>query len=280
MEIIQDAISWISHNRKRLQYIVVMDTHVKFALLWLTFVIGSFSYDFCPLPQSYFSNKKNIFNTVFVKKGWGWTGIFLLGYIICIIIKQKINNICIIIRQISRLIVYTIEWYIFTEFFEYINKMTGKCLGSNTTDNITACVKGGFIWNGFDISGHTYILTLMTLIINHELNKTISLNIDIGSEEGSEQISKEYVILGTRIPKNVIDNLLEILSVSLVLLMILWEIMLFFTCAYFHTLVQKLLGILLGLLSFYIPNRYIFKNNHAWLPMPAGLLNQTKDADI
>ena len=280
MNIVQDAVSWISHNRKRLQYIVVMDAHVKFALLWLTFVIGSFSFDFWPLPQSYFSNKKNIFNTVFVKRGWGWTVVFLLGYIMCITIKQKINNIYIFIRQISRLVVYTIEWYIFTELFQYIHKMTGKCLGSNTTDNITACVKEGFIWNGFDISGHTYILTLMTLIINNELNKTFSLNIGIGSEEGSEQISKEYVILWKKIPRNVIDSLLEILSVSLVLLMILWEIMLFFTCAYFHTLVQKLLGILLGLFSFYIPNRYIFKSNHAWLPVPAGLLNQTKDTDI
>ena len=280
MNIVQDAVSWISHNRKRLQYIVVMDAHVKFALLWLTFVIGSFSFDFWPLPQSYFSNKKNIFNTVFVKRGWGWTVVFLLGYIMCITIKQKINNIYIFIRQISRLVVYTIEWYIFTELFQYIHKMTGKCLGSNTTDNITACVKEGFIWNGFDISGHTYILTLMTLIINNELNKTFSLNIGIGSEEGSEQISKEYVILWKKIPRNVIDSLLEILSVSLVLLVILWEIMLFFTCAYFHTLVQKLLGILLGLFSFYIPNRYIFKSNHAWLPVPAGLLNQTKDTDI
>lgn len=280
MNIIQGAVLWISHNRKRLQYIVVMDSHVKFALLWLTFVIGSFSYDFFPLPQSYFSNSKNIFNTVFVKRGWGWTVVFLLGYIICITIKQKINNISIFIRQISRLVVYTIEWYIFTELFEYIHKMTGKCLGSNTTNNIAACVKEGFIWNGFDISGHTYLLTLMTLIINNELNKTVSLNIGVVSEEDSEKISKEYVILGKRIPKNVMKCLLEIVSVSLVLLMILWEIMLFFTCAYFHTLVQKLLGILLGLLSFYIPKRYIFKGNHTWLPMPVGLLNQTKDTDI
>ena len=91
-----EIVLWISANRERLQNMFVMRRNIKFTLIWITFVIGSFFHDYLPLPASYFSKKGNIFNVYFVKKGWGWTFFLLFGYINSLLIKQKVYNLSLI----------------------------------------------------------------------------------------------------------------------------------------------------------------------------------------
>ncbi|KAM7436259.1 fat storage-inducing transmembrane protein 2 [Porites harrisoni] len=52
---------------------VLVSPGFKAAIYWLVILTGSFLHDFLPFPQSYLSNKRNVFNVYFVKLGWGWT---------------------------------------------------------------------------------------------------------------------------------------------------------------------------------------------------------------
>ena len=45
----------------------------KAAIYWLVVMAGLFIHEFLPLPQSYLSNNRNVFNIYFYRLSWGWT---------------------------------------------------------------------------------------------------------------------------------------------------------------------------------------------------------------
>lgn len=272
------VIQWIVLNREHLQKMLVMRRNTKFTLIWITFVIGSFLHDYFPLPGSYFSNRKNFFNVYFVKKGWGWTLVLLSGYISSLLIKQKVNNWHTFYKHLSRLGVTTVLWFIFTTAFEIIENYTGACLGEANLLYKNVCIKKEFLWDGFDISGHCFLLAFCILIINEELN--CSTNILTCNHNGVVHSTEPNrgkgirVIFGIRIREEVFEQAIEWLGFILLLLMVLWEIMLFFTCLYFHTLSQKLLGFSLGALSFYASYMCIFQIEHKFAPCAPSMIAQ------
>jgi len=276
-----EKFEWIFTNQLRLRLIIIMKTNVKFALLWLVFVVGSFIHDFFPFPQSYFSDSKNFLNVYFVKIGWGWTSGLLLLYITCTLIKQNVNNTKTYWKHYSRIIVYTIAWYICTTFFEYIETLTGTCLGDDAVLAVQSCRKHGYLWNGFDISGHCFLLTFCVLNINKELNGTLNLKIEQDNESYEEDDRKSKVdfkqIAGYAINTEYVNICYDVCVNALLILMVLWEIMLFFTCVYFHTLLQKLLGMLFGVAVTYICHK-IFNMNHPMLPTSVKLIHSKKQS--
>lgn len=268
---LKEVAGWIATNRGFLQRLLVMKKSIKFTLLWVNFVIGSFVHDFIPFPQSYFSNRKNFFNSFFVKKGWGWTFLLLLAYISIVLIKQKIMSLKTVYKHLSRLIVTTFFWYVFTTMFDVIENWTGMCSGNSSFTTKKDCVKGDMIWDGFDISGHVFLLTFCIMIINEELNcsdivSNIHMNGRISSSEQNDPTIGERNVFGVKIKEEIFEHLIEVLSLLLVLLMILWEMMLLFTCLYFHSLLQKLLGFLCASFSFYTSYYVVFQLKHKYAP--------------
>ena len=263
-------------NRKRLQKVLVMRKNIKFTLIWITFVIGSFFHDYLPLPSSYFSNPKNFFNQFFVKKGWGWTFFLLSGYISSLLVKQKAYNLLTLYKHLSRLFVTTFFWFAFTTAFEMINTKTGMCLGGKEIGSKYLCVSNGLLWNGYDISGHAFLLTFCILIINEELNcsnniLTLTHN---GVTRSTEIQNGKGVrnVFGFVVNEEVFEHFIEWLGLLLVLLMLLWEIMLFFTCLYFHTLSEKLIGVACGGMAFYSCYMILFKIDHRFAPCTPSMI--------
>lgn len=272
----KEGFKWLKNNRKRLQYVLVMQSNVKFTLVWMTFVIGSFSYDFVSLPQSYFSNRRNIFNVLFVKKGWGWTFFVLAGYLFCILLKKRVTNLKVFYQHFTRLFVLTIAWFLSTSIFDIVENYTGSCLGQEVLDKLN-CKENGFIWSGFDVSGHCFLLTFCILIINEELHSTNAYNLSSDDESQSNYTKEKELksmksVYGIDIEEKYIDHALEVLSVMLIVFMLLWEVMLFFTCAYFHTLLQKLCGIIAGVGCAYLCYDVIFKLESVYAPRPPSVI--------
>ena len=249
--------NFVFENRIRLQYLLIMNAKLKFTMLWCYFALGSFLHDYMPLPPSYFSLRKNLFNTVFVKKGWGWTSGLLCAFTLSLLLRKKQNSLVILWKHLIKLIILTLTWYILTSTFEVIESYTGRCVGGESLYLKETCRSNGYLWSGFDISGHCFLLTFCTMVINEELLNSMDSVLQLKSYE----LQKKHKVFGLNFSTMHLCWLVEVASGSLMLLMVLWEVMLFFTCVYFHTLLQKFLGISFGFIAWHICYRYLFNFN-------------------
>ncbi|KAK6308374.1 hypothetical protein J4Q44_G00216450 [Coregonus suidteri] len=162
----------------------------KFAALWriryirltlpLIFlgisIVGSVVKHTQIVPETYFSNRRNVVNMYFVKVSWGWTLLLLTPFILFTSYKR----LTFALRRLSSLVVATAIWYTFTEAFSYIEGTTGTCHVPEPEamdqvphhDEITSkwsCRKAGGQWDGYAISGHSFILSYSALIIAEEM---------------------------------------------------------------------------------------------------------------
>ncbi|XP_056130747.1 acyl-coenzyme A diphosphatase FITM2 isoform X2 [Lampris incognitus] len=177
----------------------------------------------------------------FVKVSWGWTLLLLTPFLL--LSNSSINrNVSFLFRRLLSLVVATAIWYVCTETFFYIEDITGSCFDSDSMDVIheeftskASCRKAGFYWQGYDISGHSFILAYSSLFIVEEMGPMAYLK--------STRLST--------LPRFV----LNLLYVSLNLIVIIWIWMFMCTSVYFHDLSHKLLGTLFGILGWYLTYR-------------------------
>ena len=223
---------------------VLMPTCFKLALYWFVVVVGSFIHDFLPLPQSYFSNKRNVLNVYFVKFGWGWTLVVLIPFISLTSSVYTSLNPLAILKHLSRMAVATWGWYFWVNLFVYIEELTGFCEGEETLISKRSCYQEGFYWDGFDISGHSFLSIYSALVIKEELQAKLYWP----SRFQHRNIAR------------LVTPLVEVFSFFAGLLLILWEFMLVFTTIYFHTVYQKVLGALIAIFTWYITYRVWYHN--------------------
>ncbi|XP_030064794.1 acyl-coenzyme A diphosphatase FITM2 isoform X2 [Microcaecilia unicolor] len=204
-------------------------------LLCIT-VIGSLFKELLPLPDSYLNNKRNFLNVYFVKVAWAWTFWLLLPFI-AITTFYLTRNQKEVLRRLSTLLIGTIIWYVCTRFFMFIENLTGSCYTSEALqdlkeehENKKACVMGGGVWYGFDISGHSFLLPYCILMI----------------------VEETAVVHELKLQKNqYIHIIVSALFVALGILALIWVWMFFCTAIYFHDIYQKLFGTAFGLLAWY-----------------------------
>ncbi len=263
IKIVQSAVG-------NLQGIFIWRSHVKVIIVWLVFVTGSFFHDFFPLPSCYLSHKRNIFNVFFVKKGWGWTCGMLTFYIVASLMTKKIKDPKQIRGNVLRLFYLTAVWYFATSVFEYIENLTGFCEGEVSIANKTDCSKQRSRWFGFDISGHCFLLTYCILILNEELQGFVSLKDKIDKRNAKDE-KKESISLTNLTTNSKHFHFMDTVSMAMTLLMILWEFMLVLTCLYYHTVYQKVLGTVFGILAWHFIYNIMCKVKHPLAP--AGPLN-------
>ncbi|KAM7405269.1 hypothetical protein PAMP_012543 [Pampus punctatissimus] len=204
-------------------------------------VFGSVLKDLELVPQTYFSSSRNALNVYFVKVSWGWTLLLLTPFLL-LSNSSFSRSVLFLSRRLLSLAVATAVWYICTETFFYIEDKTGSCFETKTMDVINkeftskaSCRQAGFHWQGYDISGHSFILAYSALFIMEETApmaylKTASLS---------------------ALPRMV----LNLLYVALNLIVIIWVWMFACTSVYFHDMDHKVLGTICGLLGWYLTYR-------------------------
>ncbi|KAJ8390202.1 hypothetical protein AAFF_G00109410 [Aldrovandia affinis] len=227
-------------------------THIRQNLPWLFLLIsvtGSITKELQLIPDSYFSNTRNVLNIYFVKVSWGWTLLLLFPFVT---LSNAFNNrgLGFVLRRLSSLAVATAIWYTCTHSFFYIEDVTGTCYESKAMQAVRSeftakadCRRADFTWHGFDISGHSFILAYSTLIIVEEMAAMINLK-DAGVQ------SQEYVNVA-----------LDLLYLALNAIVALWIWMFTCTSVYFHDIYQKLLGTTCGILGWYLTYQ-------VWYPKP------------
>ncbi|XP_024914912.1 acyl-coenzyme A diphosphatase FITM2 isoform X2 [Cynoglossus semilaevis] len=186
----------------------------------------------------------------FVKLSWGWTLLLLTPFLL-------LSNSCFsrtfLCRRLLSLVVATAIWYVFTETFFYIEDISGVCFEPSSADitkteftSKVTCRRAGFHWDGYDISGHSFILCYSALFI---------------MEETAPMASMKTTSLSA-LPRMV----LNLLYVALNLIIIMWVWMFTCTSVYFHDQTQKWLGTMCGLLPWYLTYRVWYLN-----PLSPGL---------
>lgn len=195
-----------------------------------------------PAP-GYFSDKRNMLNQYFVKLGWAWT---LAGICSLIAVTNFIENrgeYKNISSPLIRLLLMTLYWYACTHSFEWLDGASGTCEFS-PDKHVTkrSCRREGFGWHGFDISGHCFLLLLSIIFINQESQVLEKVSRRLDSFEKDDKEEASFLYINCRL-------YLRLVTIFLVFLMTLWTIMMFFTAVYFHTVLQKFLGLLFASLG-------------------------------
>ncbi|XP_049635304.1 acyl-coenzyme A diphosphatase FITM2 [Suncus etruscus] len=228
--------------------------------LMVSMLAGSCVKEFSPLPESYLSNKRNLLNVYFVKVAWAWTFCLLLPFI-ALTNYSLTGRPGLVLRRLSTLLVGTAFWYLCTTFFSSVEHYTGSCYQSMALEKVRKehrdkqqCLLAGGYWHGFDISGHSFLLTFCTLMIVEEMAVLHEVRTD-RSHGTHTAITTLVVALGS--------------------LTFIWVWMFLCTAVYFHDLSQKVFGTLFGLLGWYGMYRYWYLK-----PLSPGLPPQSSSLSL
>lgn len=206
----------------------------------LTVVLGQLVYLTDPYP-SYFGEKKNIFNVLFVRQGWLWTTIAYVAHATYVYQHSNgtNNNKQSLLKQfLLRYTLATLWWISFSQWLFGLPIMDrvfvltgGSCEGVPNGDGSAAtltsadCKTQGGRWvGGYDPSGHCFLLVHSSLLLWFEILPTLKSN--------------DYSV--SPIP-GVIKGVFALLG--------LWWWMLLMTSVYFHSFVEKLAGLIWGLIE-------------------------------
>jgi hypothetical protein len=236
---------------------------VSFAII----LIGSILKQFALAPDSYLSSSKNIFNIYFVKLGWAWT-IGLLGPFIYLTLITTHSHYRILTHHLVRLLIATGVWYIITSLFVHFEAYTGMCKREEMRGATKkVCISGGHEWQeGYDLSGHAFLLLYALLIINEEVK-----SYDKGTkivDQSTKPTTNENGDTSTNI-EGQRSKIIRILYVLLAALTILWEFMLLSTALYFHYTLHKLIAAGIAVFFWYITYYVWYRRDSSSLLYPS-----------
>jgi len=218
-----------------------------------TLCLSSF-YDHSKTSNSYFAQQNNLFNIYFVKFSWGWTLISLGVYLLVKSLITSPNSafvtdqIKISLKMLMRLLIGTAVWYYGTNAFLIVEDQTGVCGVPKYLDK-SSCRRNGFFWNGFDISGHCFLLVWCNLVITEEVQASYSKNIP----EWHAHKEKNLEVDDNKFSK------IDILFCFLSFLTVMWDVMITCTNMFFHTTCEKFLGTAIAVLCWAFLYNFIYK---------------------
>ncbi|EGW35656.1 uncharacterized protein SPAPADRAFT_58864 [Spathaspora passalidarum NRRL Y-27907] len=224
---------------------------------------------------NYYTDKRNILNQLFVKNGWAWTTIVIVVFYVSILTQSRPRKSKVIREAVIRYAVITMWWILFTQWcfglpiMDRIFVLTGgKCVvedpgrhvklfanlgnGKSVSSTISSynCkrIKGSSWEGGHDPSGHVFLLIHSSLYLFLEtaeywpgwgaLINSISSVVHNHEKTIIEKL-KQLAILGVKIH----PQLLVIGMISF------WWFMLLTTNIYFHSIAEKLVGMVYGYLG-------------------------------
>ncbi|XP_046660309.1 acyl-coenzyme A diphosphatase FITM2 isoform X1 [Homalodisca vitripennis] len=247
--------------------IMFMDTRLKVGIYLASLFVVSLLADVFPFPKTYFARKDNIFNVYFVKIAWGWTLILSVPFVVLTSSTYCCGKREKILKHLIRLAVATASWFFWVHLFAYIESTVGRCnVKGDKYQNKSACLERGLFWQGFDISGHTFILIYSSLVLIEEARAIIGWE-GIGDMLRNEEYTRTFNIKETS--SNPLRNLnsrdFEVLKfnyerytpyvrgifIGITCFIILWDSMLVSTMLYFHSMVEKFLSGCIAILMWY-----------------------------
>ena len=254
-------------------------------LCWVIVIIGSLIHDFHRPPNFYMSNRRNFFNVVFAKWSLAWTLGLVTPFMVLVYWIKSRANLKVVCKHVLRLVVAVVVWYVVTYILEWIEHLTGDCEGTDLYEKKEECQNEGLVWSGFDISGHSFLLSYCALMISEEIHavqfwpkETIYCNQNNSPNESvssSEMIvSKEMLQTRERVHVNEkfqsdlkkkpegVRYLCIMWYTVCCALMLMWIVLLVFTSIYFHTVNSKVLGSILGLSAWYLTYQVYFLSKY------------------
>lgn len=136
------------------------------------------------------------------------------------------------------------------------------------------CLKAGHFWSGFDISGHVFILIYSSLVLIEESRPIVGwdnikehLRLEDHNRKTQESSSsmnplrnlnsEEISTLRQLYQKY--TPIIKLLFVAITVLQLLWDVMLVCTMLYYHRMVEKVVGGVIAIITWYF-------TYHAWYP--------------
>lgn len=275
--VLEVFVLMIVHICKKLLF---FDTNLKIAVYLGALFLLSLIADVLTFPRSYFSRSDNIFNQYFVKIGWFWTLFLTVPYVLLTSYTTCCGKRKLIVSHLTRLLIATLFWYTWVNLFNVIETKYGRCNTKLYNDKIS-CLKNGHFWNGFDISGHCFILIYSSLVMIEEARAIVGwdrIKDYIRDESYARSIDDRSA--RTNPLKNIDSDELKILKTSyekftpyvrafliaIALLQLLWDVMLVSTIIYYHIMVEKFISGVIAILTWFVTYR-------VWYTVPFVLPN-------
>lgn len=265
--------------------VLFVDTKLKIVIYLASLFLVSLIADVIPIPKTYFSETNNIFNKYFVKMGWAWTlavtspFVILTSFTYCCGNKQKVYG------HILRLLIGTFMWFFWTKLFAWIESSYGKCIGRGpVVQTKCACLERGYLWNGFDISGHAFILIhssltiveearaiygwegIKDLIRKEEHNRTTDEDDEFDRSPLKSLSSLEFSNLKEFYNK--FTPYVRALIIAMTCLVMLWDIMLLSTIIYFHIMVEKFISGAIAIIVWFVTYCWWYPSHKYPPPLP------------
>ncbi len=167
-----------------------------------------------------------------------------------------------VLKHFARIGVSHTIWLTLTTSFVLLDEAIGTCSGDDASGR-SECLRNGHLWEGFDISGHIFLLTYCILVLTEETAgirwEVWSLYEDMWMQEHQvvnkmSDERKEQLLILHRLSTWPV-SLLELLATAQV---ILWTVMLTTTSLFFHSVFEKLLGFVLGCLAWYLTYGWLY----------------------
>lgn len=268
--------------------IIFVDAHFRIGLYMASLFLISLIGDFAPFPKTYFSRSDNLFNVYFVKLGWAWTlsacapFLYMTSRVLCADDKSRQLS-----QHLPRIVIATGFWFLWTKSFNLIENVYGRC-NVRGFDSKPNCLKAGHFWNGFDISGHVFILIYSSLVLMEEARPIVgweSIREHLRNEEYNRLTQEKtstnplHKLSNTQfqLVKQYYEQYtpyIRILFIAIAALQLLWDVMLFCTMMYYHKMVEKVLSGLFALATWFITYRVWYPLNSTLPSAPGrGLFN-------
>lgn len=263
---------------------LLFDTRLKVAIYCGIIFTVSLIADFIAMPRTYFSRSDNALNQYFVKWGWGWLLSVIVPWVVLTAHTIGCGRRPILLRHLSRIVLATVAWLAWTKLFNYVETNYGRCL--NTRDiqlqSKAKCLHSGRFWSGLDISGHTFILIYSSLILAEEGASLVGWEgiKDLVMREEHTRATPNETSTGPL--RNISNSDLEFLKkahraltpylrglfVVMTLQQLLWDIMLVSTVLYYHIMIEKFLGGVAAVITWYVTYQWWYKLTKNGLPAP------------
>ncbi|XP_055336655.1 acyl-coenzyme A diphosphatase FITM2-like [Paramacrobiotus metropolitanus] len=254
---IHPILQWVLYLSKRfLQVPPIVKASFYFGLV---IICSSLSYYLDPYRGFYFFRKESFLNQWFVKLSWGWTFYLLLAFFALAGYLESDGRIKKIKRNVARLLVGTATWYFVTTVFVRIEHHTARCSVMDYHSR-KECEAAGQTWSYFDISGHAFLLIYCSLLILEESRaffkweKADRLDTDEDAGKFDQEIKPRVLLV------------MRVLAVALAMLAMLWDGMLVITLIYYHSFIQRFMGVFFGVAGWFLTYKVWYPNYWPGLP--------------
>lgn len=217
-------------------------------------VMGSCLQALGVVPETILSDKSNFLNKYLAKLSWMWTLIWLIAAVSIPAALYSALTLGVFARHMGRVAVGHAVWYCGTSTIAFLGDYSGNCT-SESLATAKACVRAGYVWTCFDISGHIFLLSLCVFVITEE---AANIRAELWARYTST-ILQEHDVFATRGEKlrlvnlyNAVDCFVAALELMGMALVLVWSFMMLTTSLYFHTYVEKFLGWAMAVGAWYV----------------------------